>query len=185
MEALSGPAREFGRALAELALEQDELAAITRDLEGAREALAPPEVKAFFANPLVQRQAKLELVEKLFAGRATETFLRFLKVVVIRRRERLIREIIQQALYECLARQGREVVFVTTSQPLDAEQTDLVNRGLASALGAGIYPEYRVNPNLLGGIIVRRGDQLLDASISGILRRLGELLANGVTAGQR
>ena len=185
MEAVSGPAREFGRALAELAVEQDELAAIARDLEGAREVLAPPEVKAFFANPLIQRQAKLDLVEKLFAGRATETFLRFLKVVVIRRRERLIREIIQQALYECLARQGREVIFVTTSQPLDPGQTGPITQGLASALGAGIYPEFRVNPNLLGGIIVRRGDQLLDASISGILRRLGELLAAGVTAGQR
>ena len=52
MEALSDPAREFGRALAELAAEQDELAAITRDLEAAREVLAPPEVKAFFANQI-------------------------------------------------------------------------------------------------------------------------------------
>jgi len=184
MDALRGPARLYGQALAELASEESQLAAVIHDLEIAREAFSLRELGLFFGNPLVPRQAKLDLLDVIFAPWTTTTFLLFLRVVIVRRRERLIRDIILAALYECLAHNGTEVVFVTTSVPLDAEQEELVRQGLASALGVSIYPEFRVNPNLLGGLVVRRGEQVLDASVLGILRQIGESLAAVVIAEQ-
>ncbi|NLG83236.1 MAG: F0F1 ATP synthase subunit delta, partial [Firmicutes bacterium] len=98
-------------------------------------------------------------------------------VVVSRRRERSIRGILRAGLHACLELAGVEVVQVTTAVPLSPEEQEMARKQLATALGKPVHPEFQVNPGLRGGIIIRRGEQLLDASLLGILRRIGESLA--------
>lgn len=178
--ACSAIAAVFGRAIAEIAEENGELEAVTADLETARQAFTVPELRVFFANPLVPRQAKLDLIEAVFAGRCTVTFQFFLKVIVSRRRGRLMPEILRAGLHECLARRGIEVVSVTTAVPLDDGQKAKIREALAAGLGVPIYTEHHLSPALMGGIVIKRGDQLLDASVLGILRRIEDLLAGGL-----
>lgn len=180
MDAITGTAAVFGRAFAELAAERNELEAAVRDLESARAAFALPEMEKFFANPLVPRAAKLEVADRVFAGCASTTFLPFLKVVVMRRRERLIPEILRAALHQCFDLLGVVVVAITTAMELDEELRAELHRRLEEHLGRPVHPEFRVNPNLLGGIVIRHGDRTLDASISGILRRMEDILACGL-----
>lgn len=176
-------ARLFGVALAELAEERDELQPITADLRWVREAMALPDLRAFLGNPLVPRRAKLDLVDQIFGGRANETLRLFFRVIVARRRERLMREIVAAALHECLIKQGYEIVFVTSAVKLAEDQETLIQEALAKAIGKPVHVEFRINPGLIGGIVVRRGDQLLDASVLGILSHIEELLAAGAPGG--
>lgn len=177
MDALSGPVRLYGRALAELAAEQNVLAEVIADLQKAQAVFAVPEMEAFLAHPLAPKAAKLELIDRLFRGRVSAVFHSFLHVVVSRRRERSIRGILRAGLHACLELAGVEVVQVTTAVPLSPEEQEMARKQLATALGKPVHPEFQVNPGLLGGIIIRRGEQLLDASLLGILRRIGESLA--------
>lgn len=180
MDAVTGTAATFGRAFAELAAERNELEAAVRDLESARAAFALPEMARFFANPLVPKEAKLEVAEKVFAGCTSKTFLPFLKVVVMRRRARLIPEILRAALHQCFDLLGVAVVTITTAMELEEELRGDLRQQIAEHLGRPVHPEFRVNPNLLGGIIIRHGDKILDASVSGILRRMEDTLVCGL-----
>ncbi|MGE5528678.1 MAG: ATP synthase F1 subunit delta [Patescibacteria group bacterium] len=184
MDAVGKPALTYGQALAEYAQERGDLPEVIEDLKTANVAFAQAELSGIFANPLVPRKVKHELIDRIFAGRTGETFRSFLHVVVERRRERLLGGIVEAALHACLARQGIEVVFVTTPAVLPEDLREEIRLGLKKALGVEVYPEFRVNANLLGGIVIRRGDQLLDASVMGILHRLGEQMIGGVRLGQ-
>jgi len=176
MDALTGPAERYGLALLEMAVEENTLTAVTGDLETARRVFAETELTAFIGNPAVPAQAKLELIDRLFQGKTSETFFVFLKVIINRRRERLLPGIVQAAYYQCLARQGIEVVFVTTSHEMDEDLKRALRERLEAVLGKRLYLEYRMNKNLIGGIVIRHGDGLLDASILGMLRRIQEML---------
>ena len=180
MDALTGPAERYGQALMEMAVEQGELETVTRDLALARSVFAQPELAAFMGSPAVPRQAKMEILETLFAGKIGATLLTFLKVIVDRRSERQLPGIIQAAHYRCLARQGIDVVFVTTPYPLDDSLRHAIEERLASVLKKRLFFEYRVNKNLIGGLVIRRGDELLDLSVFGMLRRLREMLETSV-----
>ena len=184
MDALRGPAELYGQALAELAAEQGELELVTRDLEAAKPAFATPDLELFFGNPLAPRQAKLELIDRLFADRTSSVFHLFLRVVINRRRGRLIRDIVRAALHECLAKQGIEVVNVATQSPLPADLAEVVRESLTKALGERIYLEFRVDSTLLGGMVIRRGDRLLDASVLGVLQKIGDFIAGGAPVEQ-
>ncbi|MGE5598528.1 MAG: ATP synthase F1 subunit delta [Bacteroidota bacterium] len=184
MDAVSGPGAAYAKALAEVAEEAGELSDVTRDLALAREALTQRELRLFLANPLVPRAAKLELVEKLFAGRTTKTFLSLLRVVIARRRAARLREIIAACRAECLARRGILPAVVTTAVALPPETAEMVRRRLAAVMGREVEAEFRVDPRLLGGIVIRAGDELLDGSVLGIIDRLSVLLTTGSPPGR-
>ena len=136
MDALTGSAERYGRALLEMAVEQGELQTVTRDLELARRVFDEPELMAFIGNPAVPGQAKLELLDRLLAARISQILLVFLKVVVNRRRERQLSGIIRAAHYLCLARLGFEVVFLTTPYPLEDDLKQAVRERLEAVLGS-------------------------------------------------
>jgi F-type H+-transporting ATPase subunit delta len=77
--------------------------------------------------------------------------------------------------------EGRVHAQVTVAKPIDEEQHASIARHLTHTLGKPVLPQVRVNPNILGGIIVRIGDQVMDGSVRkrlGILR--GRMLARTV-----
>ena len=184
METINETAVVFGRALAELAAERNELEATVKDLEVARAAFALPEMEKFFINPLVPKAAKLELLERVFGQSKSSVFLPFLKVVVLRRRERLLRGILRAALYRCLDLLGTAVVTVTSAAELDEELKNKLIQRLAAYLGRPVYPEFYINPRLLGGMVIRYGDRVLDASVLGILQRMEDSLLAGLKGGE-
>lgn len=176
MDALIGTAERYAQALTEMAVEQGELEAVTHDLELARRVFTERELVAFMGNPAAPAKAKMELLDELFGGKASATLTVFLKVIVTRRRERLMPGIIQAARHQCLARQGFQIVQVTTPYTMDDGLRSAVRDRLEAALGRKLHLECFVNKNLIGGIVIRHGDELIDASILGMLRRLREML---------
>ncbi|MGQ9779870.1 MAG: ATP synthase F1 subunit delta [Bacillota bacterium] len=184
METINETARVFGRAFAELAAERNELAAAVKDLETARTAFALPEMEKFFTNPLVPRTAKLELLERAFGQHGSSVLLPFLKVVVLRRRERFIRAILRAALYNCLELLGTAVVTITSAVELDEELKTKLTQRLAAYLGRPVYPEFYLNPRLLGGMVIRCEDRVLDASVLGLLQRMEDSLLTGLKGGE-
>ncbi|NLG83657.1 MAG: ATP synthase F1 subunit delta [Firmicutes bacterium] len=184
METINETALVFGRAFAELAMERNELSAAVEDLEVARTAFALPEMEKFYTNPLVPRTAKLELLERIFGRSRSSVMLPFLKVVILRRRERLLRAILRAALYQCLTRLGTVVVTVTSATELDEEIKRRLTQRLEAYLGCPVYPEYRLNPRLLGGMVIRYKDRVLDASVLGLLQRMEDSLLTGLKGGE-
>ena len=144
-----GAMEEFGRAL-------DELAALLR---------TDPRARQFLDTPRVSPAQKKAALTQALSGRAPAMFVRFVMVLTDKRRQSLLPEI--ALAYRDLTdeRMGRVRVAVTISHAPDEALQAEIGNALADRLGRTVIPTFTVDPELLGGMIVRVGDQILDGSL--------------------
>jgi F-type H+-transporting ATPase subunit delta len=146
---------------------------------------ADPRLRQFLETPRVRPEQKKEALAAALAGRAPELFVRFVMVLVDKRRQSLLPEI--AAAYRDLVdqRMGRARVDVTISHEPDAALQEEIRAALQAQLGRTVIPTFRVDPELLGGMVLRLGDEILDGSLrsraAGLRRHLmdAEMPANG------
>lgn len=169
-------ARNYAETLLALAQKHGGTATVEefgRALDGVVELLAAePRVRAFFESPGVTPEEKQRAMRASFDGRVPPLFLRFLLLVVEKRRERRIREIAQayQGLVdELLGRVRAEITLPEAADP--ALQGELV-AWLERRTGKRVVPEFRADADLLGGVVVQIGEEVLDGSVR---RGLSEL----------
>jgi F-type H+-transporting ATPase subunit delta len=126
----------------------------------------------FLETPRIALAEKKKVLRRTFEDQVPELFLRFLMVVLERRRQRVlpgIAEAYQDSLDE---RAGRLRTAVTLPfEPDDGLKAHIV-RALETRFGKRVVPDFRLDPAILGGLIVRAGDQLMDASLRRQLERL-------------
>jgi F-type H+-transporting ATPase subunit delta len=160
-------ARTYAEALLSVAEERnqadevgDELKALTGELFAERPAL-----EAFFATPAVSRVRKDEALTKLFDGRTTPLLTDFLRVLNKKGRLGLIRLI--AVAYRNLrdAKANRARVLVESATPLSEKQLDDLRTTLGGVIGKQAVLVPRVNPELIGGLIVHVGDKVFDTSV--------------------
>ena len=124
------------------------------------------------ASPRVTKGRKKQLLRDALAGHAPKPFVGFLEAVVQRGRQGLLGEISRE--YEELVdvHLGRVHAGVTTAHEVDPEAAKAIAASLARLVGKAVLPHFRTDPSLLGGLIVRMGDRVLDGSMR---RRLFQL----------
>lgn len=136
-----------------------------------------PRVREFLETPRISAEQKRQALRATLAGRVPDLFLRFVMVLVERRRQGLISEI--AAAYRELVDEamGRIRVSVVVSQAPDAALAEDIRRGLEARLGKAVIPQFAVDPDILGGVVVRVGDQILDGSVRSRLAHLRRRMA--------
>lgn len=174
-------ARNYADTLLELARRnggQPTVEQFAAAMDEVAELLADGRVREFLATPRVGADAKKEALRAALAGRVPELFLRFVMVVVDKRRQRLLGEIAEQFRLRVDELMGRVRVSVEISHAPDAALQADIGNALARRLGKTVFPTFVVNPELLGGMVVRVGDEILDGSVrsraTGLRRRLLE-----------
>jgi F-type H+-transporting ATPase subunit delta len=187
-------ARNYAETLLELAERaggQEAVEEYGAAMDEVAELLADGRVREFLATPRVTAQAKKDALVAALGGRVPAPFLRFLQVVVDKRRQGQLAEIAEQFRALVDERAGRVRAAVEISHAPDAALQAEIGQSLANRLGKVVIPSFTVNPDLLGGVVVRIGDEILDGSVrsraQGLRRRLlaAELppAANGAAAG--
>lgn len=172
----SSTARRYAEAAFDVARQDGDLQGWLADLRAASEALQEPNTAAFFKDPNVGRDERLEALDKL-VGHIRPHVLNLLRVLAVRQRLYLLPGIARE--FEDLEREARGVAqaYVTVARPVDeAEKAEIASR-LGQMTGKQIDVHTQVDPNILGGIVVRMGDRLIDASVAGRLQRLRQQLA--------
>ncbi len=166
-------ARRYARAAFDLAVSSGQEEAWLQDLRVMESTLSQPELAKLLENPAVTFAEKREVVERALA--ALDPLRRnFAYVLVEHGRASVISEIVAEFQRELNAYQGIAIAEVTTAVPLDEAEARAVARRLEALVGKRIVLEKRVDPSILGGVIARIGDRLVDGSIAGqleILRR--------------
>jgi F-type H+-transporting ATPase subunit delta len=139
---------------------------------------AEPRIRAFLATPGISAEAKKNALRGALQGRVPELFLRFVLLVVDKRRDALLREIAAAYRDRVDEMMGRVRVDVRISHAPDAALQDEIRQTLQARLGREVIPTFTVDPELLGGMVMRMGDQILDGSVrsqaAGLRRRLME-----------
>jgi F-type H+-transporting ATPase subunit delta len=122
---------------------------------------------------------KLQLVERVFANRCSPLLTNTLRVLGQHDRLELLREVAASAAAEWDRRQGRLLVTVTTAHPLTAGLESELRDRLTQQLGASVSLDQVVDPEVLGGLIIRIGDTVFDGSVRSRLKQLRAELREG------
>jgi F-type H+-transporting ATPase subunit delta len=139
--------------------------------------------RRFLAGPQIGGDDKRAVVRSAFGERVHPLVVRFLELLIERRREPLVGEVHQawRALLD--ARANRRSASVTTAIPADPGIVEAIRRALEHATGQEIALEERVDASLLGGLVVRTGDLVMDASLRSRLDVVRHRLRAAVAAG--
>lgn len=146
-----------------------EYAQLLDALSAAVDAL--PEAQAVLMSPKVTKQRKGELLAAAIPG-APDELVHFLKAVVKRGRQLLLGEIALQYGGLLDVKHNRVRAGITVARTPDAGLQAEIGLALGKALGKEVVPTFSVDPEILGGAIVRVGDRVLDGSVR---RRLAQL----------
>ncbi|MEA2764530.1 MAG: F-type H+-transporting ATPase subunit delta [Gemmatimonadaceae bacterium] len=129
-------------------------------------------LRTFLESPKLAASRKIEILEKALGERVPPLFLRFLQTVIMKRRQMVIPEIAQE--YRALIDQSEDRVHASVTvarEPAEAEKNALVQQ-LSRLFGKRVVPHLSINPAILGGVIVKVGDTVMDGSVR---RRLASL----------
>ena len=169
--------RVYARSLLELAEAENQLPTVAEEVEQLRALIADDaDLRRLITNPILGRSDRAGMIERLFQGQVSDLTYRFLQVVNAKDRLAVLPGI-AEAFGRLVAEQRNEVVVQTfVAQEMDAETKDRVSRDLGEAMGKTVTLEQHVDPSLIGGIKLRLGDRLIDASVAGQLRRMEQQL---------
>jgi len=133
-----------------------------------------PDLQQVFASVMVSHDDKVAMLDRLFAGKLSPLTLNFLKVLAGHGRLGNLREIRAAAHELHNEQQGRVRVEVTTTVPLTGDAVTRITDSLRTLLKREPRLEASINPDLIGGLTLRVGDTVYDASVSTQLAKLRE-----------
>jgi F-type H+-transporting ATPase subunit delta len=159
-------ARNYAETLFELARRNDALEEYGAAIETVAALLEEnPRARLFLETPRIDDDAKKDAVRKAFGDVLPRHVVNFVLVTIDKRRQRLLRDVAQQ--YHALLDEhlGREHVQVTVARPVDEGTRTLIAGKLSGVLGKEVIPHVRVQPEIVGGLVVRTGDTIYDGSV--------------------
>lgn len=175
---LSGAvARRYAQALYDIALEarlldnfESELKTLAEGIEGN------PEIRKILYNPRVSPGDKKDLLRQVFAGQFSTQIQSFVDLAIDRRRQNFIVAIYQE--FKLLADAARNILEaqVKSAVGLDEAQQQKLQTNLSKLTGKSIRLVAEIDPSLIGGVVVKIGDRVIDGSVAGRLAKLRETL---------
>jgi F-type H+-transporting ATPase subunit delta len=171
----SPTAVSYARSLIELA--GDQAVAIGEELGDVRQIVdTNPTFAAFLADPAISEGQRANVLHKAFKDKVAPLLFNFLGVLNVKGRLGMFQEIAgayDELLDEKL---GKVEVDLTVAQPLSDEQLAVARQKISSALGKDAVVHTYVDDSIIGGMILRIRDQLIDASVRYQLRAMREQL---------
>ncbi|PYT61436.1 MAG: ATP synthase F1 subunit delta [Acidobacteria bacterium] len=176
---LKSASLQYANALADIALAQGAAEPTAKQLNAFEAAYAQSaELRTFLASPAVTVEAKHAVLEKI-TGRlgASKMIRNFLFVIADHRRTQLIPEIVAALQQILRQRQGVAEAEISSAVELSAAQKKELAATLARLTGKKIETKYSLDPELLGGAVVRIGDTIYDGSLRSRLNEMRIRLA--------
>lgn len=159
--------KTYGQALFELALENNALEQILEEEAFVKEVFAENgDLVTLLNHPKISKDEKIQVVENIFKGNMSDTMLGFLVTIVKKERFGELEHIFQYLEEKVREYKNIGVVNVTTAVELSDEQKErLKDRLLEITSFKQLEFDYSINPDIIGGMILRIGDRVVDSSI--------------------
>lgn len=176
MAELSTLARPYAKAAFEYALAQQDLAGWSKQLATAAAVAQAPAVEKLLGSPSLTAEQRAKALLEVCGDALNDKGRNFLRVLAENKRLELLPQI--QALFEQLkAQQEKSVdVDVVSAFELDGDTTARLATALRGKLQRDVTINSSVDASLLGGILVRAGDVVIDGSVRGRLAKLAQAM---------
>jgi F-type H+-transporting ATPase subunit delta len=171
---ISGLAERYAVALFELADERHELDVVAGDVRELRAMLAGSgDLLRLVRSPVLSRAEQGKAMAALAdIAKLSKLTADFVAVVARNRRLFAVPAMIEAYLAKLAERRGEITAEITAAQALSAAQQDSLTEQLRRVVGSRVAIDVRVDPSLLGGMIVKIGSRMVDGSLKGQLQRL-------------
>jgi F-type H+-transporting ATPase subunit delta len=165
-------ARRYAEAAFELGRGDGTLDAWADDVARLSEALANPQIEAIVKHPAIAFARKEEVLRRVVGGGVSKEALALVLLMIRRGRPKQVAAMVER--FNELLRRERGIVRaeVRTALPLDDTERTAVSERLRALTGEKVEISEIVDSSLIGGIAVRIGDRLYDASVRSRLERL-------------
>ena len=171
-------ARRYAKAVLATATEQQLDDVVANDLATiAKLGEGSADFRAMMRSPIIDSQVKLAVLKDAFGATINPLTMEFLKLIIEKGRGDLWREIVME--YRALLddRKNIERIRVTSAVELGAHERSQLESALSARLKKTVVASYDTDPAILGGAVIRVGDQVLDGSIRHQLHVLKDKLA--------
>jgi len=165
-------ARPYAKAVFASALDTDSIDEIKEELKTMALVSSTTEVKSLIEDPTLSNNEILNSLKTLLDGSISKTSQSLLNVLAENNRFNLLEAIFE--IYKEIVAKHKEQksveVFVATEPSNDTEET--IKTRLVSTYGEGTNVEFKIDPNIMGGLSIKVGDETLDLSVKGKVKKL-------------
>jgi len=171
-------AGRYALALFELAKDGKQIEAVGESLSGLRQALRDSkELNELVTSPLIDRAQKLKAIDAVALQMKLDPLTRnFLGVLAQNRRLSQLDAVARAYNLLSARHRGEVTAEVTSARALDADQVNAIKQNLRARMGRDIAVDLHVDPDILGGLVVKIGSQQIDGSIRTKLNNLAHAM---------
>lgn len=166
-------ASRYAKSLIDLAAEQNAVEQVKKDivlfLDTCR---ANPELQAILKNPIISLDKKANILEGLFGNKLHKMILSFFKIVVRKGRSEILYATAKEFISQYNVLKNIVKATVTSASPLSKENISQIEDVVKQATKGEVILTAQVDPDLIGGFILKIGDKQFDTSLSGKLNKL-------------
>lgn len=157
----------YGEALFQTAMEENRVDAFLEEVETIREVLKQnPEWDRLMKHPKISKQEKVEIMKGAFEGRISKEMTGFLELVLIKERYGQLQAIFRYFVDKVKEEKKIGTAYVTTPLELTAaRKADIQAKLLETTPYLTMEMHYAVDPSLIGGMVIRIKDRVVDSSI--------------------
>lgn len=175
-------ARRYAGAIFDLARKQNTLDRTLEDVKDIAALFAIRKLAYLLREPKISFKRKEKAIREALASRVQPTSLNLALLIVQRELVDYMQNIATELETMVLDYRNQAVAEVITAAPLDEKQQELVKTALERRTGKTILLQTRIDPSILGGIIARVGDQVIDSSVRYRLASLQQRLLTQVSS---
>ncbi len=170
--------KTYGEALFELAVEEGKEDEFLSEILQLKGLLAEnPDFGKLMNHPKILKEEKLDVLKKVFDGRISKELLGFLHLIISKDRYGDIDAILDYFVDEVKSLKGIGIAYVTTASDLsEAKKKEVEDKLLSTTSFEKMEMHYRVDEDLIGGMVIRIGDRVVDSSVKTRLYELSKQL---------
>lgn len=172
--------KTYGEALFELAMEMNVLDTVLLEVKAVMDAFAENvELMKLLNHPKISKEEKISIVENVFKGNVSDTIVGFLIIIVNKGRYNDINSILEYFLNKVKEHKSIGIASVTSAIVLSEVRKKQIEEKLLSLTNYNsIEVKYSEDPSLIGGLVIRIGDRVVDSSIKTKLATFAKELSN-------
>lgn len=171
--------KRYAEALYEVALELDKLEQFKEEIKSISQVLeSEPKLKTIFEHPKLSKNEKKDIINSIFKSRVSQEVLNLCYIVVDKGRETHLADISEEYTRFSNEKQGIVEAKAITAVPMKAKEMEKLEDRLSKKLGKKVLLSNVIDNTIMGGVLVKIGDKVIDASIKGKFEELYKDLNN-------
>jgi len=174
-------ADRYAKSLLQLAQENGALEAVASDMNIMSETISESkELRMLLASPIVKGDKKTEILHSIFDGKVSNVAINLIQSTITNKRESHLGDIADAFIAQHMALENKVTANITTAVPLNDELRAKAMSVIKTMSDKNVTLEESVDPDIIGGMIVKIGDRQIDASVRRRLKNFQQELSKNV-----